>query len=321
MTGFAHIGAVVIGRNEGPRLIRCLTSLQGQVGRLVYVDSGSSDGSLDAARALGAEVVELNMDQPFTAARARNAGIARLGRADDVPGFIQFVDGDCEVQPGWIETADAFLQDHPGVAVACGRRRERFPEASVYNRLIDQEWDTPIGETRSCGGDALMRWSAVHAVGGFNGTLIAGEEPELCVRLRKAGWTIWRLDAEMTLHDAALARFGQWWQRARRAGHAYAEGVTLHGHAPERHCVSQIRRTLSWGVALPVATGLGVLVTPWALLLLLFWPAQILRLRLRGENWARAVFLALGKLPEAQGALGYWWHRLMGNRATLIEYK
>ena len=40
------VDAVVIGRNEGARLIACLDSLQGQVRRVVYVDSGSTDGRI-----------------------------------------------------------------------------------------------------------------------------------------------------------------------------------------------------------------------------------------------------------------------------------
>ena len=321
MTGNADIAAVVIGRNEGARLIACLDSLAGRVARVIYVDSGSTDGSRDAAAARGAEVVALDMARPFTAARARNAGIARLTGTGTPPALVQFLDGDCSLQPGWLETASAFLDANPAVAVACGRRRERHPEASVYNRLIDAEWDTPVGRARSCGGDALMRAAALQEVGGFDPGLIAGEEPELCVRLRAKGWEVWRLDAEMTLHDAALTRFGQWWQRTRRGGHAFAEGAALHGAPPERHCVPELRRLILWGVALPLATVLGAVITPWALLLLLAWPAQMLRLRLRGLPWDRAVFLTLSKLPEAQGALTYLASRIMRTRAGLIEYK
>ena len=289
---------------------------------MVYVDSGSTDDSVAAARALGAEVVTLDTRIPFTAARARNEGFAVLGKTGRRPEFVQFVDGDCELAPGWIETAHAFLRDNPEAAVACGRRRERFPEASVYNRLIDAEWDTAIGRARACGGDALIRSAAFSAVGGFNPALIAGEEPELCVRLRRAGWAIWRLDAEMTLHDAAITRFGQWWKRARRAGHAYAEGAAMHGRPPERHKVTETRRALLWGAGVPVVAFLGaLLVSPWALLFLLAWPLQVLRLILRGRPAAEAVFLTLAKLPEAQGVLGYWIGRLRGRRAGLIEYK
>lgn len=315
-------GAVLIGRNEGARLIACLESaVASGLSPLVYVDSGSTDGSIDAARAAGAEVVLLDSDAPFTAARARNAGLARLAERPDPPEFVQFVDGDCALREGWIATATAFLTAHPEVAAVCGRRRERFPEASIYNALIDREWDAPTGEVRACGGDVLMRTAAIEAAGRYNPALIAGEEPELCVRLRRAGWTIWRLDAEMTWHDAAMTRFGQWWTRARRAGHAYAEGAAMHGAPPERHYVPQLRRALFWGLALPVAILLGLLVTPWALALALLWPLKVLRLRARGHDSRHALFLTLGNFGEAAGVLTYWGKRLTGKRSRLIEYK
>lgn len=312
----AVIDAVVIGRNEGARLIACLASLQGHVRKLVYVDSGSSDGSIAAAQAAGAEVVALDMTQPFTAARARNAGLARL----DLPDFVQLVDGDCEVVPGWIDTALAGFAAHPAAVVVCGRRRERFPQASVYNQLADAEWNTPVGQVTACGGDALMRFAAVQALGGYREDLIAGEEPELCVRLRQAGGEVWRLDAEMTMHDAAMTRFGQWWKRSVRAGYAFAEGAALHGAAPERHWVKETRRALLWGAILPLFALVASLLHPLGLLVWLIYPMQLARLwRSGGRDWA--VFALLGKFAEARGALSYWLNRLRGRRRGLIEYK
>jgi glycosyltransferase involved in cell wall biosynthesis len=111
MTEACRVGAVLIGRNEGARLLRCLASVTGKAVRVVYVDSGSTDGSVAAAAAAGAEVVVLDMAQPFTAARARNAGIERLRTGPQLD-YIQFVDGDCELQPNWIDTALAFLNSH-----------------------------------------------------------------------------------------------------------------------------------------------------------------------------------------------------------------
>jgi GT2 family glycosyltransferase len=316
---FLSVGAVAIGRNEGDRLVRCLASLQGRVGRIVYVDSGSTDDSVAAAHRAGAAVVEL--DRPFTAARARNEGFAHLLRAGPLD-YVQFVDGDCELQSGWIERAVVFLDTNPNVAVVCGRRRERFPKATIWNRLIDMEWDTPVGEARACGGDAMMRVSALKAAGGFDPRLIAGEEPELCVRLRKAGWRVFRLDAEMTLHDAAITRFSQWWRRTVRGGHAFAEGAAMHGCPPEQHKVLETRRALAWGLVLPVATVFGMIaLSPWMAALLLLWPAQIVRLVLKGRPPVQAVFLVAGKVPEALGVLGYWTRRLTQREARLIEYK
>lgn len=317
-----RIAAVIIGRNEGARFLACLKALPDTLAPVIYVDSGSTDGSVEAAQQAGAEVVTLDPNQPFTAARARNAGLAKLSGDVD---FVQLIDGDCALRDGWVETASATLQADEGLAVVCGRRRERNPEASIYNRLCDHEWDTPIGPAKACGGDAMMRLSALRAVGGYRDNLIAGEEPELCVRLRAAGWAIQRLDAEMTWHDAAMTQFGQWWRRSRRTGHAFAEGVALHGAAPEHHWVRETRRALLWGAVLPMLIVLGLAWQPClGGLLALAYPAQVLRLGLKDRSaghWERAAFTTLGKLPEAQGALGYYLLRLMGRKRGIVEYK
>jgi GT2 family glycosyltransferase len=325
----ARVSAVLIGRNEGARLVAALAAAAAQLDRIVYVDSGSTDGSVAAARAVGAAVVALDLSTPFTAARARNEGFARL-LADGSPDYVQFIDGDCALQPGWIDTARAFLDENPHVAVVHGRRRESHPEASIYNRLCDWEWDRPPGQAKSCGGDAMIRVAALQAVGGYDPGLIAGEEPELCVRLRAAGWQIWCLDAEMTLHDAAMTRFAQFWNRARRAGHAYAEGAAMHGAPPERHGVAGRNRALFWGAGLPAALLLSALVQPAVLLGFLAYPAQVARIALTQAPpqggagrmaWIRAAFLTLEKFPQAQGVLGYTIGRLVGSRTRLIEYK
>ncbi len=311
------IGVVVIGRNEGQRLERCLASVPNGV--LVYVDSGSTDGSVALARSKRADVVELDRATPFTAARARNAGVERLPEVE----YVQFLDGDCELAPGWLERAAAFLSQHQNVAVVCGRLREKHPERTVYNLLCDIEWDGAPGEARACGGIAMMRLGALSAVHGFRADLVAGEEPELCARLRAAGWRIWRLDAEMAAHDAAISRFGQWWRRTLRAGYAFAQGAALHGAPPERLGVRESRSAWLWGFVLPIlATACAGVAGPWGLAVLAAYPLQVARLALRGartpaENWRHAAFLVLGKFPEMLGQLKFRLER----HASLIEYK
>lgn len=321
------VGVVVIGRNEGVRLERCLASLVGTVDHVVYVDSGSSDGSVPMAQRLGVTVVALDMTQPFTAARARNQGFACLQQLLPSMTYVQFVDGDCEVIAGWLCSGQAFLDQHAEFAVVSGHCRERFPERSIYNRLCDLEWQSPVGEAKACGGNALMRAQAFAAAGGFRLGLIAGEEPELCVRLRAAGWRVWRLDAEMVLHDAAMTRFSQWWQRTVRAGYAFAEGAFLHGAPPERHWRQESRRAWFWGLAIPLITLFASLMFGWpGLLLLLIYPLQVVRLARQGErstrdNWLRAGFLVLGKFPEMLGQIKFLLGRFGANKASLIEYK
>ena len=328
MSGKGDIGVVVIGRNEGARLLRCLQSVLGHAACVVYVDSGSTDGSVAAAQAMGVLVVGLDIDQPFTAARARNAGWRALREALPDVRYIQFVDGDCEVQAQWWHAALAVLDERTDVAVVCGRRRERFPEASIYNRLCDREWDTPIGEARACGGDAMMRSAPLFAAGGYRDDLIAGEEPELCLRLRAAEWTIMRIDVEMTLHDAALLRFDQWWRRTQRSGYAFAEGAFLHGGPPERHWVAETRRAILWGLLIPLLIAFAWLISHQltALALFLVYPLQLLRLALRPDRSVAAravssVFILLGRFPEALGVLTFYWRQWRAVRPTLIEYK
>lgn len=322
-----RIGIVVIGRNEGGRLAACLASLGGMSARTVYVDSGSTDGSVEKAQAMGALTVRLDMSVPFTAARARNAGFDALETAFPDADYVQFVDGDCTLESAWLSRAEAFLQAHEDMAVVCGRRRERHPERSVYNRLCDLEWDTPVGEATECGGDALIRIAAFRDVGGYADDLIAGEEPEMCVRLRARGWRIWRLDAEMTLHDANMLHFGQWWRRAMRAGHAFAQVSSRHAASPFGIWKRNARRALLWGGLLPALILLAaILIHPALLLFFLIYPVQVVRMALRSgprnrDSWIYAAFAVLAKFPEMQGAARFYINRVLKRANTLIEYK
>src|ERR1700687_1484120 len=249
------IGVVVIGRNEGDGLQRAPASVMRRGDSVVYVDSGSSDDSVALARSMGVDVVALDASAPFTAARGRNAGTEYLVAHAAALEFIQFVDGDCALVADWIERAVQELRRDSSVAVVCGRQQERCPHASIYNRLCGIEWQCmPTGSIESCGGNAMIRVAGLRAFGGDDAAWRAGEEPELCLRLRAKGWKILGIDAEMSMHDAAFTRFGQWWRRARRTGYGYARAAALHGRGPERHRVHECRSIWFWAVVLPVVT-------------------------------------------------------------------
>ena len=326
-----QIGLVAIGRNEGSRLRQCLIEAIRQVAWVVYVDSGSTDGSLELARSIGAHTVELDLSIPFTAARARNEGFARLLQLVPDIEFVQFVDGDCQMVDGWIERGESELTAKTDVAAVCGRRRERYPAASIYNQLCDIEWDTPVGEAKACGGDFMMRVWAFQQVQGFNPALIAGEEPEMCVRLRQKGWKIERLDAEMTLHDAQMTSFAQWWKRAQRAGYAYAEGSWMHGSEPERHWVKETQSAWLWGLVLPaLALAMALPTEGWSPLLLSAYPLATYRIynyyvKHRDITTKDAAIYALScvlaKFPHLQGQIQFHQRRLVGQQSKLIEYK
>lgn len=323
----AKVGVVIIGRNEGDRLINCLHSLQQYMPNAVYVDSASTDNSKEAAAAIGAHVVVLDMSQPFTAARARNVGFACLIAFYPRIEWVQFIDGDCVINTLWLNKALDFLQDQSEFAVVCGRRKELFPNKSIYNQLCDLEWNTPIGQAKACGGDALMRADVFSLVGGFRESLIAGEEPELCVRIRQSGYKIWRLDADMTYHDAAIYHFSQWWKRTLRGGYAFAEGASLHGGAPEFHWAAETKRAWLWAGIIPLAVIVAFLFKPaFGWLLLLVYPLQILKLVLNSPlqfklAFYQACFLIIAKFAELQGQIKFLIQRYRNQQGNIIEYK
>lgn len=319
------VAIVAIGRNEGQRLVDCLASLEGRVARIVYVDSGSLDNSVQNARDAGAEVVELSSDRPFTAARGRAAGFEQL-QSGDMPDYVQFIDGDCVVNPDWIPAAVEAMEQDLDLGIVTGWRREKFPDASVYNDLCHDEWDRPAGEILTCGGDMMVRPAAYLEAGGFDDTVIAAEDDEFCVRVRAKGWVMKRIPVEMTYHDAAMTRFGQWWQRAIRSGHGFAQVGYMH---PPYFATEQ-KRVLIYGGLVPLAAlGLAFL-SPMALILIVAiygmnYMRTVKGLVRKGMEGSRArrhsVLLTLSKLPNILGMGVFHWRRLKGRSMQIIEYK
>lgn len=328
------LGVVAIGRNEGDRLIRCLDSLNQHLPPsvpIVYVDSGSTDSSIAEAKARKAHVVSLDMSIPFTGARARNAGFDYLLSHFPNVEYVQFIDGDCEILPGWSEAAISAIVQSDRLAVVFGQLQERFPEASAYNRLAAIEWTVSPGEARACGGIALMRTAAVSSAGGFNASMICGEEPELCIRIRQQGWKIQCLDQAMAIHDMDMHEFSQWWKRSVRGGWAVAEGCAMYGNTAEQYMKKESISGWFWGAIAPALALVLAPVTHSLSLLLLLSGYLLLTFKIfkaqkqQGTAFRNAVtyafFCTLSKIPQAVGQAKYWLNRWQAKPATLIEYK
>lgn len=326
------LGIVVIGRNEEQRLADSLGSAMRAGVPVVYVDSASSDGSVALASALGVEVLELDPARPMSAARSRNEGAARLLERHPDTQFIQFLDGDCLLAPGWMERAAAVLRERPECAAVIGQLSERNAGASAYNRLCALEWRSVPGEVRNfgaVGGIAMMRVDVFRALGGFRAELIAGEDSELGVRMALAGYTVRKLDCPMATHDANMTRFGEWWVRAVRGGHAIGHRFELHGRSPARDCARERASTLFWGLGLPLLILASALPTGGAsLALLLGYPVLAGRVwwhRHRmgdtaGDALLYALFIVPTKFANALGLLRFYLNRST-NRYRIIEYK
>ncbi len=324
------VGVVTIGRNEGERLRVNLRALKRLGVPAVYVDSRSSDGSPEFARQLGFEVVVLDESRPIGVPRARNEGFERLLECHPEIQYVQFIDGDCELQEGWLEAARAVLEERREVALVTGRRRERFRDRSVYNRLADMDWDGPIGEIQGSYGDFLIRVDAFRQVGGFDEGVLVSEDCDLCLRLRRRGWVLLRIDAELSLHDMAMERFSAWWKRTIRTGYGYADGAYLHGRSPDRWFVREVLSILFWGFVLPFVTlSLAWPTRGWSFLLLmgylLFYWRRKRYAASRGWNPEDqklfAIWMTLAVFPLCLGLFVYGSRLLRKAPKQIIEYK
>ena len=323
------LSVVIIGRNEGERLERCILSAQSiegwQPAEILYVDSGSTDGSLDLAARLGAVVLPLPAGA-FTAARARNFGWRHATGE-----MILFLDGDTILDADFPLAALAELEKDAANAAAWGHRREFCGCVSVYVRVLDLDWVYAPGETLFFGGDVLVRRAALESVGGFDEKLIAGEEPEMCRRMSNNSWRIQHIDVPMTLHDLAITRFSQYWRRATRAGYAFASVSARFRATSDPFWSSDARRNRIRGLFWLLSPILALAISVWLLspLPLALWLLLLVSVTLRSawlSRWKsndRKTLILYGlhshlqQVPIFLGQLQY----LTNRDRKLMEYK
>ena len=323
------VGVVAIGRNEAVHLRDCLASLPGDGAHRVYVDSGSTDGSAEVARGIaGVDVVELDRAQPMSAARARNAGFERVTSAAPGVRFVQFVDGDCVLEPGWLDAGLSAMASEERLGAVWGLLRERRPEASVYNRICDLEWRVPdVGEVAHFGGIVLMRVETFRAAGGYEPAVVASEDHEMSARVRAAGWTIRRIGAPMVTHDARLTRFGEWWRRGVRYGVGLGQ---LWSRRKQTRETRGIVRAIAWGAVVPSASVACAPVTAgWSLLGLALYPLRVAKIAAGfvrrggsvGDGMLWGVHCVGSAFPTFAGLVAHVLRRGVGRESGLVEYR
>jgi GT2 family glycosyltransferase len=317
-----NIGIVIIGRNEGERLKKCLGSVLKHNCKTVYVDSDSNDGSPGLAKTLLSEVVCLDSSLPMNAAIARNAGFKHIMQCYPKLQYIHFIDADCELAEGWLAAAYDFLEKHSNNVAVCGRLREKNVNLSIYARQCDMSWYIPPGEIESCGGIATIKASIFKKLNGFNETLIAGEEAELYERARAKGYKVNCIDAFMGLHDSAIVSLKQWWVRNIRTGFVYSDNTIVVNYSRQK------RGILVWAIFIPLFIIALSLINVFALSLLLLYPLQSLRIASKlkipysfKDKLLEGTLCVLAKYPQVLGVVKYHFNKLLNISTKIIEYK
>ncbi len=299
---------------------------------LIYVDSGSSDDSINIASQLTDIVHPLSPSKPFSAARARNEGFENLTSLFNTIRFVQFVDGDCILSNGWLDAAQAALIEDTRRAAVVGHLHESNPHLSVYNRLCALEWKSSPGDLTNfgaLGGISMVRVDVFKSLNGFTENVIAGEDSEFGVRLSLAGYRVTKINHDMAIHDANMTSFGQWWRRSVRAGHAIGQRAEMNGKTIVKDCVQERKSTLFWGVFLPVLASILLIPTHGLSLIISFAYVFLgikvyLYRRKQGESAGDAMiyakFIVLGKFANGLGLIKFFLNRFK-KRYEIIEYK
>jgi glycosyltransferase involved in cell wall biosynthesis len=318
-----EVGVVVIGRNEGQRLILCLESILRVGVPCVYVDSQSSDGSVEEAETRGVATVVLDDSAPINASRARNTGFEKIVEAFPHIRYIHFIDADCELNANWLEEACQTLDNEKDVSIVAGRLHEKHRNQTIYMRLCDIDWYITPGYAKKCGGIFTVRRKVYAELNGFDTSLIAGADPEFCDRLNQQGGKVLILEADMGTHDSAMTRFSQWWKRCVKVGFGYVNRL---GWA-----ASQTKSIGFWGLILPLMIAASSLLFSSLFIFgVLVYLIQVLRIYMGDvdigtdsayDRWLYAAFCVLAKFPQALGFIRFYTNKIQGRRQKIIEYK
>ncbi|PJN94084.1 glycosyl transferase, partial [Amaricoccus sp. HAR-UPW-R2A-40] len=273
-------------------IVSALAAIEGLDGEVILADSGSSDRTIEIARAFPIRIVQF----ANSAERCCGAG-AQLAYQHARGAYFYILDGDMVLDPGFLKAGIAYLEAHPDLAAVGGIVREMNTQAAEFEiraRAVarDGAWKPGPVDRLDCGG--LYRTQAIREVGWFaDRNLHAFEEFELGARLHAKGWRLARIDHKSVDHYGhradgyalLLRRFG--------SGYAGAPGEVVRGALGRPHFghvmrhLSHVRIALLvsvWWIALltAVATGawlslLGLIVAPF---LFLSWRRGSLRLGL-----------------------------------------
>ena len=191
------LSVIIVTYNSAGLIGPCLDSLLDAPGmelEAFVVDNASADRTADAVRRRFPEVrlIQSPVNRGFGS--ANNLALPQCGGRR-----ILFLNPDTLVRPGALAAMSAFLDNHPQVGLAGPRLvyPDGRPQESVSHRYLGQKYAPELyrglkGEIAWVMGACMIAPAAVVGhVGGFDERFfLYGEEEDLCLRIRQAGWEI-----------------------------------------------------------------------------------------------------------------------------------
>lgn len=309
------VSVALITRNQARFVGRLVESVL-QEGRridirdIVVADSASSDDTVAIARRYPVTVVRLSENLRLTAAAGRFVA-GRFCSGD----YVLYLDGDMQLCAGWLSRAVDYLDEHADVAVVSGTLVDVVPGETPPSPPTDVSASTVSQEVRHGGGAALYRRAVVEAVGDFRPDIYSDEEPELCLRIRQAGYRVVRLRQVIAYHfsDSQVTLAGLIKRRRRKL--FLGTGQNLRRSLGSRLFA---RYMIERGFGLPMlfvcgiaAVALAVYVTTgvgtWLIVCAILMSAWFVLVAIRKRSMNAAVCSLVNRLLMAEGTLRGLW--------------
>lgn len=328
-TANSGIGVIILAAADEERVAAVVADAPADARILVVAPLGSPAAT--SAVAAGLEVVDASADA-LLPGKAKNVAYRRLKKSTPGLKYVQFVAGGDRLSAGWLDFAARFMARRPEVAALEGRRQYAEALRTAVQRQADSVTSDADGETQATGDTVLFRAESFETAGGFRNDLPASEVADLCIRLRKRGLHVWRVEEQMAVSPPPAKSLAAWWRERRRNGYLTAFGAALHGAPPERYLSRELLRALVWGGLAPLFTVVASVVS--AVSVLIFEPlgnpiaaalsvfgicALIFGGKIafkavalgpfRAQSWAIGALTVLSRVAEFGGVLRYWTTR------------
>lgn len=194
------ISIVIIGRNAEWSIGRLLESVVARLppnvtSEIIYVDSASTDCTLEIVARYPARIIRLSAGKRLCASAGRFVGTQYATGQ-----YIVFLDSDMELLGGWLERAIRLLERRPDIAVVSGIQVDTGGGMGDQRLVAGGCSEDSFAEARFAGSAAMFRREVLAKAGTWNPHIVSDEEPELCLRIRRAGYRIVQLNSLSVRH-------------------------------------------------------------------------------------------------------------------------
>lgn len=271
---FPEVTIVVIGLNEADNLAKTFRAIQ-QVKyppnliEVIYVDSGSTDDSLSIARDYCDKCFVENVHP--SAGRNRNRGLTEAKHD-----IVHFIDGDMAVDSNYLIKAVSILKDKDVQAVV-GQLEEQ--SKGIWNRLatlVSNDLKRDEGYTDFTSTGATYVRTALLSIDGYDERILRGQEIELGVRFKQAGYKIWSTLQVMGQHNYGNSSLYHYLLRFRANAKSLVQVAVLQGeNSYFKKARKRLYKSLIRFVVLIVVGGC-LLIKEYYLAFSLFYLAMVL---------------------------------------------